>query len=87
MWEITAFAAGVILVFSAVLFILSAITYKRIKSRRLLIVCLSFLVFFIKGLWLSVSQFVLIQGSTLVLLYLFDLCILTLLAFSLFTQG
>ncbi|MCX8174534.1 MAG: hypothetical protein N3F63_08045 [Thermoplasmata archaeon] len=87
MWEVTAFAAGVILVFSAVLFVLSAVTYRRLRTRRLLIVCLSFLAFFIKGIWLSLSQFVVIQGNALVLLYLFDLCILTLLAFSLLTKG
>ncbi|MEM4308714.1 MAG: hypothetical protein QXU48_06600 [Thermoplasmata archaeon] len=87
MWEVTAFAAGVILVFSVVLFFLSIITYMRVKSRRLLIVSLAFLLFFVKGIWLSVSQFVVIQGNALVFLYLFDLCILSLLAFSLFTKG
>ncbi|MEM3444978.1 MAG: hypothetical protein QW531_01680 [Thermoplasmata archaeon] len=87
MLEVTAFAAGVILVFSAVLFLLSALTYWRIRSRRLLILSIGFLVFFIKGLWLSLSQFMIIQGNALVFLYLFDLCIIALLAFSLFTKG
>ncbi|MEM4294002.1 MAG: hypothetical protein QXJ27_07560, partial [Thermoplasmata archaeon] len=76
MLEVTAFAAGVILVFSAVLFLLSALTYWRIRSRRLLILSIGFLVFFIKGLWLSLSQFMIIQGNALVFLYLFDLCII-----------
>jgi len=39
--------------FSLILFVISAITYKRVKSTRLLLVSAAFGLFFIKGLALA----------------------------------
>ena len=44
--------------FSLILFVISAVTYKRIESRRLLLVSLAFAMFFVKGLLLTVGLFV-----------------------------
>jgi len=44
--------------FSLILFVISAVTYKRIGSRRLLLVSLAFAMFFVKGLLLTMGLFV-----------------------------
>ena len=44
--------------FSLILFVISAVTYKRIGSRRLLLVSLAFAMFFVKGLLLTLGLFV-----------------------------
>ncbi len=44
--------------FSLILFAISAVTYKRIGSRRLLLVSLAFAMFFVKGLLLTLGLFV-----------------------------
>jgi hypothetical protein len=44
--------------FSLILFVISAVTYKRIGSRRLLLVSLAFALFFVKGLLLTIGLFV-----------------------------
>jgi hypothetical protein len=44
--------------FSLILFVISAVTYKRIGSRRLLLVSLAFAMFFVKGLLLTAGLFV-----------------------------
>lgn len=87
MWEITAFAAGIILVFSGVLLFLATITWWRVRTKRLLIVALSFLAFFLKGIFLALAQLMVIEINLIPTFYLFDLVIITLLAFSLFTKG
>lgn len=43
--------------FSLILFVISAITYKRVKSIRLLLVSAAFGIFFVKGLLLMVGLF------------------------------
>ncbi len=43
--------------FSLILFAISAISWKRIRSQRLLFVTLAFCLFFIKGLILTVGIF------------------------------
>ncbi|MCI0480446.1 MAG: hypothetical protein L0213_02520 [Candidatus Dadabacteria bacterium] len=43
--------------FSLLLFLVSAVTYWRIRSQRLLFVCLAFALFFVKGLLLTVGIF------------------------------
>ena len=44
--------------FSLILFAISAVTYKRIGSRRLLLVSLAFAMFFVKGLLLTLGLFI-----------------------------
>jgi len=44
--------------FSLILFAISAVTYKRIESKRLLLVSLAFAMFFVKGLLLTLGLFV-----------------------------
>lgn len=44
--------------FSLILFMISAIAYKRIGSPRLLLVSLAFCIFFMKGLLLTLGLFV-----------------------------
>jgi hypothetical protein len=44
--------------FSLILFVISAVTYKRIGSKRLLLVSLAFAMFFVKGLLLTLGFFV-----------------------------
>ena len=44
--------------FSLILFVISAIAYKRIGSPRLLLVSLAFCLFFIKGILLMLGLFV-----------------------------
>ena len=44
--------------FSLILFVISAITYKRIGSKRLLLVSAAFCMFMVKGLLLLVGLFV-----------------------------
>ena len=43
--------------FSLILFVISAITYRRVKSTRLLLVSAAFGIFFVKGLLLMVGLF------------------------------
>lgn len=43
--------------FSLLLFVISAVSYKRIRSQRLLFVTLAFCLFFIKGLILTAGIF------------------------------
>ncbi len=43
--------------FSFILFAISAISYKRIKSQRLLFVTIAFAIFFVKGLLLTMGIF------------------------------
>jgi len=43
--------------FSLILFAVSAVTYRRVGSRRLLLVSLAFAMFFVKGLLLTVGLF------------------------------
>jgi hypothetical protein len=44
--------------FSLILFVISAVTYKRIGRRRLLLVSLAFAMFFVKGLLLTMGMFI-----------------------------
>ncbi len=44
--------------FSLILFAISAVTYKRIGRRRLLLVSLAFAMFFVKGLLLTLGLFI-----------------------------
>ena len=44
--------------FSLILFVISAIAYKRIGSPRLMLVSLAFCIFFMKGLLLTLGLFV-----------------------------
>jgi hypothetical protein len=44
--------------FSLILFVISAVTYKRVGRRRLLLVSLAFAMFFVKGLLLTLGLFV-----------------------------
>ena len=44
--------------FSLLLFAISAISYKRIGSQRLLFVCIAFAIFFVKGLVLTLGIFI-----------------------------
>ncbi len=43
--------------FSLLLFVISAISYKRIRSQRLLFVSMAFCIFFVKGLVLTIGIF------------------------------
>ncbi len=43
--------------FSLILFVISAITYRRVKSTRLLLVSAAFGIFFVKGLLLMAGLF------------------------------
>ncbi|MCK5037582.1 MAG: hypothetical protein KAS16_00650 [Thermoplasmata archaeon] len=68
--------------FSLILFVISAISWKRIRSQRLLFVTLAFCLFFIKGLILTVGIFyenvgfemsteaIMLDFAILILLYL-----------------
>lgn len=44
--------------FSLILFVISAIAYKRIGSPRLMLVSLAFCIFFVKGFLLTLGLFV-----------------------------
>ena len=44
--------------FSLILFVISAITYRRVQRTRLLLVSLAFALFFIKGLMLTLGLFI-----------------------------
>ena len=46
-----------ILIFSALLLLISIITYKRTKNKRILIVSIAFTVFFVKGIVLFIGLF------------------------------
>ncbi len=43
--------------FSLILFVISAITYRRVRSTRLMLVSAAFGIFFIKGLLLTIGLF------------------------------
>jgi hypothetical protein len=71
--------------FSLILFVISAVTYKRIGSRRLLLVSLAFAMFFVKGLLLTVGLFVDAVGdvfSSPVLVTMVDFAIMAFLYLS-----
>lgn len=76
-----AIIAGWMVVFGIVLALVSGVAYRRASSKRLLVVALAFVVFFVKGLLLALYSFDV--GTDVVFLSsLMDLVILTLLAFS-----
>ena len=71
--------------FSLILFVISAITYRRVQRTRLLLVSLAFAMFFVKGLMLTLGLFIdsindLFQTSVLVTML--DFGIMVLLYFS-----
>ena len=71
--------------FSLILFVISAVTYKRIGSRRLLLVSAGFGLFFVKGLLLTLGLFVDSIGDvfdTTVLVTILDFAIMAFLYLS-----
>jgi hypothetical protein len=71
--------------FSLILFVISAITYNRIRSRRLLLVGAAFGMFMVKGLLLTLGLFIDSIGdafSTSVLVTIVDFAILAFLYLS-----
>ena len=71
--------------FSLILFVISAITYKRARRTKLLFVSLAFCLFFVKGLMLTLGLFVESVESlfqTSVLVTMLDFGIMVFLYFS-----
>ncbi|MBA3046280.1 MAG: hypothetical protein KKH41_00035 [Candidatus Thermoplasmatota archaeon] len=71
--------------FSLILFVISAITYHRIGSRRLLLVSAAFGMFLVKGLLLTLGLFIAGIGdifSTSVLVTIVDFAIMAFLYLS-----
>ena len=71
--------------FSLILFVISAITYRRVQRTKLLLVSLAFALFFIKGLMLTLGLFIDSIGdvfSASVLLTMLDFGIMVFLYFS-----
>ena len=59
--------------FSLILFVISAITYRRVQRTKLLFVSLAFALFFVKGLMLTLGLFIdsigdVFQSSVLVIM-------------------
>ena len=70
-----------ITIFSLGMLIVSALSYKKYKNKKLIFVSLAFLLFFIKGIILSLSLFIdeIIPISSSSYMGLFDLMILIML--------
>lgn len=71
--------------FSLILFVISAITYRRVQRTRLLLVSLAFALFFIKGLMLTLALFIGSIGDVFqssVLVTMLDFGIMVFLYFS-----
>lgn len=71
--------------FSLILFVISAITYRRVQRTRLLLVSLAFALFFVKGLMLTLGLFIDSIGDvfqTSVLVTMLDFGIMLFLYFS-----
>lgn len=77
---------AVLTVLALALFVISVLAYKRTKRLKLLMVSLAFLLFFVKGLWLSYYLFTIPEETWnlfLLPIALFDTVILILLYLSL----
>ena len=66
--------------FSLILFVISAITYRRVQRTKLLFVSLAFALFFVKGLLLTLGLFVdsigdVFQSSVLVIMLDFGIMV------------
>lgn len=71
------FAAVGVLGFSVVLLAVSALSYRRIRSRRILFIALGFLLFAVKGAWLTARSYEARHSETWILpTALLDLAIL-----------
>lgn len=71
--------------FSLILFVVSAITYRRVKRTKLLLVSLAFALFFVKGLMLTLGLFINSIGDVFqssVLVTMLDFGIMLFLYFS-----
>ena len=71
--------------FSLILFVISAITYRRVQRTKLLLVSLAFALFFVKGLMLTLALFIDSVGDVFhasVLVTMLDFGIMVFLYFS-----
>ena len=68
-------------IFSLGLLIVSLVSYKKYKNPKLLFVCIVFIVFFVKGVLLSINVFYedLVVLTSVISIGIFDLLILILL--------
>jgi hypothetical protein len=72
--------AAFVTAFSLVLFLISLNSYRRARKMRILIICVAFLLFFIKGLVMTVALFYFVTlQSQIAYLSIIDVVILIML--------
>ncbi|MCK5548499.1 MAG: hypothetical protein KAI64_05765 [Thermoplasmata archaeon] len=82
---LAAFLTGCLIGFSLILLIVSVVSYRRMKSARLLLVSAAFLIFFLKGLFLFAALVVLqsvAESAELAVMLVLDMIVLLFLYFA-----